>query len=344
MIERRAVRLDAVRGVTRSVSFALVLAAVAARAPAGASERHVQAAPPAASARTAVVMLGTGTPAADPDRAGPATAVVVDGHPYLFDAGSGVVRRWAAAVRAGVPGAGPGTMRVIDLRRVFITHLHSDHTLGLADVMLSNWTVQQRQEAPVEIFGPPGVHAMTDHLLAAYVEDIAVRRDADRDGPGALPADRAAASGVANEMKPAPAIAVTEIAPGVVYRDALVTVTAFAVHHGTWAHAFGYRIETPDRIIVLSGDTGPPSSIAAQCHRCDVLIHEGGFYHLATATAYRKAFHTSMEELLDVARAAQPKLLVLSHQAPGTNEEGRRFLTAGYTAGRVVVARDLDVD
>jgi ribonuclease BN (tRNA processing enzyme) len=134
---------------------------------------------------------------------------------------------------------------------------------------------------------------------------------------------------------------VHEIQPGIVYRDSLVTVTAFRVHHGTWANAFGYRFQTPDMDIVLSGDAAPPSAIAAQCKRCDILIHEGGIFHRATESEYQRQFHTSMEDLLDVAKASRPKLMVLYHQRPGANEEAVRFLATGYE-GRVVVARDLD--
>jgi len=135
---------------------------------------------------------------------------------------------------------------------------------------------------------------------------------------------------------------VVELAPGVVYRDSLVTVTAFAVHHGTFPQAFGFRFQTPDRDIVISGDAAPPSTIPAQCHGCDILIHAGGFVHRDSTNAYGREFHTSMEDLIDVARAARPKLLVLYHQTRGDNEAGRKFIQAGF-GGRVVVARDLDI-
>ena len=97
---------------------------------------------PVAASRTRVVMLGTGTPTADPDRFGPAVVVLVDSTPYLFDIGVGVVRRWAAALRAGAAPLGPAT-----LRTAFVTHLHSDHTLGYAELIFTSWTVAS---------GPPG--------------------------------------------------------------------------------------------------------------------------------------------------------------------------------------------
>jgi ribonuclease BN (tRNA processing enzyme) len=278
-------------------------------------------APAPTASRTSVIMLGTGNPTLDPDRMGPATVVLVDSTAYLIDAGVGVVRRWAAAGRGGLT-----TLQPWQLHRLFVTHLHTDHTLGFAELIFSSWTVAPEPRVPLQVFGPRGTRAMADHLLAAYVEDIRVRTGTGGESEGASP----------------PRVDVNEITPGVVYRDSLVTVTAFAVHHGTFSQAFGYRFQTPDRDIVISGDAAPPSAIAAQCHGCDILIHEGGFYHTGSANAYRRQFHTSMEELLDVARASRPKLLVLYHQTRGNNEAGRQFIQAGFD-GRVVVANDLDV-
>jgi len=276
---------------------------------------------PPTSARTRLIMLGTGNPTLDPDRMGPATVILVDSTAYLIDAGVGVVRRWAAAGRAGLT-----TLAPWQLHRLFVTHLHTDHTLGFAELIFSTWTVAPAPRVPLQVYGPPGTRAMARHLLAAYAEDISVRTGAGGESEGAA----------------APRVDVQEIAPGVIYRDSLVTVTAFAVHHGTFPQAFGFRFQTPDRDIVISGDAAPPSAIPAQCHRCDILIHEGGYYHDDGASVYRRQFHTSMEELLDVARIARPRLLVLYHQTRGANEEGQRFIQAGFD-GRVVVARDLDV-
>ena len=92
---------------------------------------------------------------------------------------------------------------------------------------------------------------------------------------------------------------------------------------------------------MISGDAAPPSAIPAQCKQCDILIHEGGIFHRATESEYQRHFHSSMEDVLDIAKLSRPKLLVLSHQRSGPNEEALRFLTAGYE-GRVVVAKDLD--
>lgn len=275
------------------------------------------------ASRTRVVMLGTGTPAADPDRFGPAVVVLVDNTPYLFDVGVGVVRRWAAALRGGV-----APLDVSALRTAFVTHLHSDHTLGYAELIFTSWTLEGGAHRPLEVYGPRGLQAMTDHLLAAYSEDIAVRTGAGGDLEGSAP----------------PEVQVHEIAAGVVYRDALVTITAFPVHHGTWAQAFGYRIQTPDKVIVLSGDAAPPSTVPEQCKRCDLLIHEGGFRLTAEESKYFRDFHTSAEELAEIARKSRPKLLVLYHQRPAGPEAERGYaVLRSLYDGPIVVARDLDI-
>ena len=136
---------------------------------------HAQQTAPAATGQTAapqtqVVLLGTGTPPADPDRSGPATAIVVNGTPYLVDFGAGVVRRAKlAAVDRGIAALGPGK-----LRGVFVTHLHSDHTVGYPDLILTPWVLGRR--VPLEVYGPSGIGHMTQHVLEAYSADFATRQ------------------------------------------------------------------------------------------------------------------------------------------------------------------------
>ena len=212
---------------------------------------------------TQVVLLGTGTPSPDPERSGPATAIVVNGTPYLIDFGPGVVRRIAAASQQGVKGLTVGNVRV-----VFLTHLHSDHTAGYADLILTPWAVGRSH--PLEVYGPRGLQHMTAHILEAYREDISIRR-ADKQALG-VPAQ-------ADGYK----VHAHEITAGIVYKDANVTVKAFPVNHGDVPQAFGYRIETPDRAIVISGDAGPSQGVMDSCNGCDVLIHEA--YSMMTYNA-----------------------------------------------------------
>jgi len=119
---------------------------------------------------TQVVVLGTGNPNADPDRSGPALAVVVNGRAYLVDCGPGVVRRAAAAARNGM-----AALAATELRIVFITHLHSDHTLGYPDLIFSPWVLGRSE--PLEAYGPHGLKSMTDHVEQAWKEDVRVRRE-----------------------------------------------------------------------------------------------------------------------------------------------------------------------
>jgi len=121
------------------------------------------------SSKTQVVVLGTGTPVLDPDRSGPSVAVVVNGSAYLVDFGPGIVRRAAGAERDKKIAA----LKPANLKVVFATHLHSDHTAGLADLYLS--PVVEGRTGPLELYGPPGIAEMARHIQAAYVKDVAVR-------------------------------------------------------------------------------------------------------------------------------------------------------------------------
>jgi ribonuclease BN (tRNA processing enzyme) len=281
---------------------------------------------PHAQARTHVVMLGTGTPNADPDRYGPSVAIVVDETSYLVDFGVGVVRRAAAAERSGFK-----ALAAPNLTLAFATHLHSDHTLGLADLILTPWVLER--PTPLTMFGPRGLRAMSDHLIAAYAEDIRIRTH----------------GGEPKHQYDPHLVTVHEIEPGLVYRDERVTVTAFAVNHGAWEQAFGYRFQTPDRTIVISGDTGPASHIEDQCRRCDLLVHEvysdAGFAKRPPEwQAYHARYHTSARQLGAIAARARPGLLVLYHQLiwSSTEDDLLKEVRSSYD-GKVVSAHDLDV-
>lgn len=276
--------------------------------------------------RTRVVMLGTGNPNADPDRSGPAVAIVVDDRPYLVDAGPGVVRRAASAVRAGQGALAPARLGI-----VFLTHLHSDHTVGLPDLIFTPWVLERA--GPLRVFGPPGVRAMTDHLTAAWSEDIRVRIE-----------------GREHANRTGYRVQATVVRPGVVYKDDKVTVKAFAVPHGDWKHAFGYRFETPDRVIVVSGDTKASRAVVEACNGCDLLVHEVySFARFATRPgkwqAYHKNAHTSTVELAALARDARAKSLLLYHQLywGATDADLLREIREGGYRAPVTSALDLGV-
>ena len=282
---------------------------------------------------TQVVVLGSGTPVIDIERSHPAVAIVVNGEPYLVDFGADIVRQAAAAAQQkNIP-----ALRPVNLRVVFSTHLHSDHTSGLADLFLTPAVVGR--PGALELYGPPGLDAMASNIRAAYAKDIDIRlHGLEHGNPAAY---------VMNVHEIAPAID----HPAVIYRDANVTVTAFRVAHGSWDYSLGYRFDTPDRSIVLSGDTGPTEAVARACHGCDIMMNEvysqAGFNQLGPAgKAYFSSFHMSASQLAHTAELAHPRLLVLYHQMllAGSDPDAelvKEIRDAGYT-GPIVSARDLD--
>jgi ribonuclease BN (tRNA processing enzyme) len=270
-------------------------------------------------------MLGCGTPNPDPERSGPCVAVIAGDRAYLVDCGPGLVRRAAAAERKGIAALAPAKLGI-----AFITHLHSDHTVGLPDLIFTPW-VQGRRE-PLEVYGPPGVRAMTDHLLEAYAEDIRVRT-----------------TGLEPDPSQGWRVHAHEIEAGPVYRDANVSVTAYAVPHANWPHAFAYRFESAGQVVVVSGDTRPTDALIEACRDCDILVHEVySAERFATRPPewqrYHADAHTSTTELAALASRVKPRLLVLYHLRPwGTDDPGLvREVQRGYD-GVVKPAKDLEV-
>jgi ribonuclease BN (tRNA processing enzyme) len=271
-----------------------------------------------------VILLGTGTPNAEPDRSGPAVAIVVNNQPYLVDFGPGVVRRATAA-----------NIKPSALKIAFATHLHSDHTIGLPDLILTPWTLER--ETPLELYGPKGLRSMANHIEKAYQQDIEIRLN--RGEPS---------------NKTGYKVVVHEIHPGEIYKDANVKVTAVRVPHGEVPEAYAYRFDTgPDksdgRSIVISGDTGPTGAVADLCHGCDILIHEvystAGFVRRPKEwQRYHARYHTSSAQLAEIAKKANPKLLVLTHQLFwGTTETDLLEEVTAHYGGKTVSGHDLDV-
>jgi ribonuclease BN (tRNA processing enzyme) len=160
----------------------------------------------------------------------------------------------------------------------------------------------------------------------------------------------ALASGLSQANRTGYKVQVHEIVPGIVYKDKNVTVSAFLVAHGSWDQAFGYKFETADRTIVISGDTAPTDSVVKACNRCDVLLHEaysgvGLLSRTPEMQEYMRSFHTSSVELAKEAAQAQPRLLVLYHQMYGGGVTYDQLLgeVKQHYSGNVVSARDLDV-
>jgi ribonuclease BN (tRNA processing enzyme) len=310
-----------------------------------AAQQSINQPPGQHTVRTRVVLLGTGTPVPDPDHSGPATAIVVGDSAYLVDFGPGVIRRAEAAVLArGITQLEPGNLKV-----AFVTHLHSDHTAGYSDLIFTGWT--SGRSTPLEVYGPTGLSSMTEHILQAYRVDIETRTNPEGN-------QRAIADGW--KVNP------HEIKPGVIYKDANVTVTAFATKHAM--ESYGFRFETPDRSIVISGDTSPTEATIKACNGCDVLIHDAQTLDLYSKMPERlhsfvSKYHTTTEQLAALATKAKPKLLVAYHTVafrPGisppkflssiaaggasrSTEEILQEEIGSRYSGQFVIGHDLDV-
>jgi ribonuclease BN (tRNA processing enzyme) len=274
---------------------------------------------------TKLVLLGTGSPFADPTKSGPSLAIVVNNTSYIVDAGPGVVRRAAQAKELGFP-----SLEAAQLKTLFITHLHSDHTIGLADIMLTPAVLDRN--APIAIYGPVGIKKMTADLMRAYKEDIAIRINGYEKG------DAIAYQVNTNEIK-----------EGQIYKDSNLTVTAFKVKHGQWENAFGFVFQTKDKKIVISGDCTYSENLIKFAKDCDILVHEvysdaGLKKRTQRWQDYHSTFHTSTYQLADIANQVNPKLLVLNHQLTfGTTLQSLLDEVKSKYKGVVVNGSDLDV-
>jgi len=265
-----------------------------------------------------VTLLGTGTPRPSMERFGPSILVEAGTQKLLFDVGRGATQRLA---QLGIPFA--------EINGVFLTHLHSDHVVGLPDLWLTGWLVANRTK-PLPVWGPPGTQAMAMHLESAFAFDVQVR----------VADDKAPASGGH--------IAATDLTSDFVYRQAGVTVTPFEVDHGPVRPAFGYRIEYQGRSVVLSGDTRPSEQLIAMAQGVTLLVHEVALAteaDLAASALSRSiiAHHTTPAQAAVVFQRTRPQLAVYSHIGlrPGASVDQLIPLTrAGYD-GPLVVGADL---
>lgn len=278
---------------------------------------------------TKLVLLGTGNPNPSPHQSGCSVAVIVNGTPYIIDFGPGLVRQAARLT----PNYG-GTIEALNaknLKRAFLTHLHSDHTTGYPDLILTPW-VMGRDE-PLEVYGPEGIIEMTDNILEAYKEDIRYRLY------GSEPAN--------NQGWRVNCYEFTE--EGVIYIDDNVRVEAFPVKHGTWPEAFGFRFTTPDKVIVISGDTAPTDKIIEYAKGCDILLHEvyykKGFDSKNNIWRnYHSEHHTSTYELAEIGNKTNPELIVLYHILFwGASDDDLLSEISEKYNGRVISGKDLDI-
>ena len=278
--------------------------------------------------KTKVVLLGTGNPNPDPNHSGPSVAIIANERPYLVDFGAGLIRQ-AAALTPRYGGA-IAALDIRNLKTAFLTHLHSDHTVGYPDLILTPWVMGRNE--PLEVYGPKGLTAMTEYTLKAYQEDIKYRLY------GMEPANNQGWR-----------VNAYEIEEGVIYQDQNVEVEAFLVKHGDWPNAFGFRFTTADKVIVISGDTAPCENIKKYSKNADILVHEvyykGAFDRQDDLwKRYHLDHHTSTHELAELAKETKPKLLVLYHTLYwGSDEQDLLDEIGEIYNGRVVVGADFQV-
>jgi ribonuclease BN (tRNA processing enzyme) len=278
---------------------------------------------------TKLILLGTGNPNPSPAQSGCSLALLVNQTPYIIDFGPGLIRK-AAALTARYEGPLEGFF-IKDIKTAFLTHLHSDHTTGYPDLILTPW-VMGRDE-PLRVFGPEGCASMTSNILEAYRDDIHYRVY------GAEPAnDQGWRVDCTEFMK-----------EGEIYRDSNIIVEAFPVSHGTWPNAWGFRFTTPDRVIVVSGDCKPSEKLTEYATGADILVHEvysqAGYQKKSEVwKVYHADHHTSSLELAAIANKSRPGKVVLYHILywGSTEEELLEEISSVYQ-GKVIVGRDLDI-
>lgn len=280
-----------------------------------------------------VTLLGTGNPRPNLERFGPSLLIEAGAQRLLIDAGRGASQRLFAI------GQRPS---LIGLDAVLLTHLHSDHTVGLPDLWLTGWLFGRAR--PLPLIGPAGTAAMATHLTQAYAWDIATRTRDER-----LPPD-----GVRFDSK--------DVTPGVVWdRDGL-KASAFVVDHGEFAvPAYGYRIDYQGRSVVLSGDMRYDERILAHARGADVFVLEvispevearrGQVDPAAMASVLKR--HITPDQAGTLFAMAKPRLAVFTHvvPSPATAEDllpvARRTyqgpLAAGYDLMTIVIGDTVDV-
>lgn len=291
---------------------------------------------------TVVITLGTaGGPLPRAQRAQAANLLVVNGTPYLIDAGDGAVRR---IVRAGYD------FRQVD--KIFITHAHSDHTNGLATLLNAQWEYAKRE--PTEVYGG-GVEALVKGTIAFLTPNAEVRWTEGK------------------RVRMEEVFRGHDVAPGVIFQDANVRVTAVENTHFNFppdspAHgkyrSYSYRFDTPGRAVVFTGDTGPSEALAQLTKGADVLVTEvnvteevidlqkrNGSWQ-AKSAAEQEAWirhmneeHVTPEQVGRMASAAGVKTVVLTHFTPtvNRNDDYQRFVeaTKKVYSGQVLLAKDL---
>ena len=264
-----------------------------------------------------VTLLGTGTPQPLMERFGPSILVQAGSEILLFDAGRGCLQRLRQL-----------KLEYDKINALFLTHLHSDHIVGLPDLWLTGWIITKRA-TPLKVFGPTGTNKMVEYLQKAFAYDINIRIEDDK------------APQEGSELS------VTEIQQGVIYEKNGVKVIAFEVDHGVIKPAFGYRVEYNGHSVVLSGDTKYSENLIRFAKGTDLLIHEVVIAPDTLSKADPKynilAHHTTPAQAANVFNKVKPKLAAYSHivKLYGHTEQEILNITKADYSGRIIMGEDL---
>ena len=283
----------------------------------------------ASFSETKLIILGSGTPNPDPERYGSGYAVVVNESAYIVDFGPGIVRRISAM--SPTWGGDFPSMELQNIKIAFLTHIHSDHSGALADLILTPWIMGR--DAPLKLYGPSGLGAMSKNITEAYIDDINYRLY------GSQPANELGFQTNVTEI----------VDDGSIYKDKNVEVIAFKNNHGDFKNSFGFLFITDDKRILFSGDTAVSANLKKYGNDLDILVHE--VFSSETFVnktkdwqIYHQAHHTSSIDLGIIADELQPKKLVMSHILFwGASEESILNDIGINFSGQAIIAKDLMV-
>lgn len=266
-----------------------------------------------------IVLLGTGSPLPDPERAGPATLIRAGAITLLVDAGRGVLMR-AAAV-----GESAGSLDAL-----LLTHLHSDHITDLGDLITSRW-VTSFEPQPLQIIGPPGTQSVVDATLASLAPDIGYRiaHHADLTWP--------------------PPVVIREVTDGTCFATGDVVVSVGLTDHRPVAPTIGFRIEHGGKAVVAAGDTVPCDSLDDLCQGADAIIHTALRTDILAELPLARLhdvcdYHSSVEQAAATAKRAGAATLVLTHYVPALTADTEpewRARAATEFDGTVELGNDL---
>ncbi len=266
-----------------------------------------------------VIILGSGSPLPDPERAGPSTLVRVAGYDFLFDCGRGVLMRSAA-----VP------VLPVSFKAVLFTHLHGDHTSDFNDVVTMRWVMSPGPN-PLHVIGPVGTQKFVNATLKALETDIGYRLAHHGD------------------LNAGPELITQEVEQGVVLEDEKVTITASPTDHRPVHPSVGFRIESEGGSVVIAGDTVPCLGLDSLCVDADVLVQTAIRRSLVEAVPSQRFqdildYHSDTEDAGRTAAHGRVKTLVLNHcvpaPAPGTEDEWVAEAAAHFS-GKILVSHDL---